>query len=98
MSKGGTWVYRDGKLVPKNRATPRNVASYVISDTMVPTLHMANGKTYDSKSKFRRTTKDYHCVEVGDQKFKPREFGPPKLDNRQRAEHIKQAIHELRNR
>jgi len=36
-----------------------------ISDGMNDTRHMADGKIYDSKSRFRKATKRAGCVEVG---------------------------------
>lgn len=72
------------------------VSVYFNSDTMEPTRHMASGKYFTSKSKFRRETKAYGCIEVGNETtIKPRQ--PIKLDKRQRREDIKKAIHELKN-
>ena len=42
-------------------------ASYVISDIMPETRHMANGKTYTSKSEYRKATKAAGCIEVGNE-------------------------------
>lgn len=39
--------------------------AYVISDTMDGIVHPANGKRYDSKSRFRDETRARGCVEVG---------------------------------
>lgn len=98
-----TYVYRNGKLVDKRTAPPRNnklgSASYVISDEMAETRHMADGKYYTSKAKFRIATREAGCVEVGTETatlLKPRK--PVELDRGQRREAIQQAIHQLRNR
>lgn len=98
-----TFVYRNGKLVDRNKAGPRNAklgnASFVISDEMAETKHMADGKMYTSKAKFRQATRDAGCVEVGNETstlLKPRQ--PVVLDQGRRRENIRQAIHELRNR
>lgn len=97
------YVYRNGKLVDKNLAGPRNAklgkASFVISDEMAETRHMADGKHYTSKAKFRQATRDAGCVEVGTETttlLKPR----PKinLDSGRRRDDIRRAIYELRNR
>lgn len=40
-------------------------ALYVISDTISGTWHPGDGKYYDSKSQFRRTTRSVGAVEVG---------------------------------
>ena len=34
-------------------------------DTIPPTWHPADGKIYDSKSQFRKVTKEHGCVEMG---------------------------------
>jgi hypothetical protein len=98
-----TYVYRNGKLVDKNTAPPRNSklgkASFVISDEMPETRHMADGKYYTSKAKFREATRAAGCVEVGNETstlLKPRK--PIELDRNQRREHIRQVINDLRNR
>ena len=98
-----TFVYRKGKLVEKHLAPPRNVklgrAHQVISDEMPETRHMADGKYYTSKKKFREATRAAGCVEVGNETstlLKPRE--KVSLDPRQRREHIREAIHQLKNR
>jgi hypothetical protein len=70
----------------------------VISDTMDLTRHMADGRFYDSKHRFREVTKAHGCVEIGtDTSFlKPRK--PIKLDRRQRRDDIRRAIYDLRNK
>lgn len=93
-----SYVMRDGELVPKHLAAPLfepNVAPNIIRDGMDATVHMATGRVFESKSAFRRETKAAGCVEVGDHKFKPRV--PIKLDKRERVEHVKRAIYELKN-
>lgn len=98
-----TFVYRNGKLVDKRHAPPKSekhgTASFVISDEMPHTRHMADGKYYTSKAKFRQATRAHGCVEVGTETqtlLKPRK--PIELDRSQRREAIRQSIHELRNR
>lgn len=63
------YVYRDGKLVPKAEAAPLYAAPMVIRDQMDALLHPATGQMIDSKSKFRQTTKDAGCIEVGTSSF-----------------------------
>ena len=92
-----TYVFRDGKLVPKAEAAPLNAGPFVLRDHMDATWHPANGKRYDSKSEFRRATKAAGCIEVGDAPLVGRVSAPPKLDNRQRAEDIKRSIYQLKN-
>jgi hypothetical protein len=96
-----TFVYRNGQLVDKRYAPPKvegDQAAYVISDIMPETRHMANGKTYTSKSEYRKATKAAGCIEVGNETstlLKPRK--PIQLDRGQRREDIKRTIYEMRN-
>ena len=98
-----TYVYRNGELVDKRFTPPKEdkhgTAAFVISDTMDPTRHMADGKMYDSKVKFRQATRDAGCVEVGTETatlLKPRQ--QVQLDSGKRRDDIRKAIYELRNR
>lgn len=97
-----TYVYRNGQLVDKQFAAPKHAganASYVISDEMAPTRHMADGKFYTSKKKFRDATRAAGCVEVGNETatlLKPRT--PIPLDRGARREAIRHAIHQLQRR
>ena len=70
MAKTGTWVMRDGKLVPKHLAGPKHSGRVrgVISDTMDALIHPCTGKLMDSKSEFRKVTKAKGGVEVGNDK------------------------------
>ena len=73
-------------------------ATHVISDTMEPTRHMADGKMYTSKAKFRQATKASGCIEVGSETatiLKPRK--PVQLDRGARRDAIRRSIYELRN-
>lgn len=96
-----TYVYRNGQVIDKRIAPPLHesgAAPNVISDIMDPTRHMANGKYYTSKSRFREATKDAGCVEIGNDSalYKPRK--PIPLSREKRREDIKRTIYELRNR
>lgn len=72
-----------------------------ISDGMEPLRHMAldiNSPPIDSKSKFRKITKEKGCVEVGndtEHMFKPRKRIP--LDRRQRREDLRRAANQVKN-
>ena len=73
-----TYVYHNGKVIDKAKAPAKYLAgkaAYVISDEMAPTKHMADGRHYTSKAKFRRATKDAGCVEVGND---PAIYGRPR--------------------
>ena len=63
-----TYVYHNGKVIDKAKAPMKyftGKAAYVISDEMDATKHMADGRMYTSKHKFRQATRDAGCVEVG---------------------------------
>lgn len=87
-------------MVEASIAGPKHVsasATGVISDTMAPTRHMADGRTYDSKSKFREATKAAGCIEVGNETetiLKPRKR--IELSREQRRNEIRRAIAQLR--
>ena len=97
-----TYVYRNGEMVEKSIAdalySDDGPRLRYISDHMDPLQHPVSGKTYDSKSEFRRATKAAGCIEVGDQKDYGIRREKPKLDKRERVEHIKRSIQELKNR
>lgn len=74
-----------------------NSAAYVISDTMQPLRHMANGRMYDSKAAFRQATKDAGCIEVGSETStltKPRQR--IELSRESRRNEIRKVISQLR--
>jgi hypothetical protein len=73
LSIRGTFVYRDGELVPKHLAAPliprgaRSTMSapYLIGDTTDAFQSMADGKMYDSKSSYRAELKRQGLREIG---------------------------------
>lgn len=90
-----TYVFRDGRLVPKQEAAPlRRV--HVISDTMAPAKHMGTGRVHDSKAKFRADTKAMGLDEVGTEPVRPSRRLEP--DTHDIVNDIKRAIAELRSR
>src|SRR5690349_20907797 len=70
-----------------------------ISDSMGDyTWHPADGKYYDSKSKFRQVTKAHGCIEVGNEtKTLTKQRKQTKLSKKQRREDIKRAVWEIKN-
>lgn len=58
--KDGAWV--PGWVVRAERA-PHSL--HIIGDEMEPLQHPVSGQTVDSKSQFRRMTRDAGCVELG---------------------------------
>lgn len=106
-----SFVHYDGKLISKDeyyaikymksahlQMTVGNMPVVIRynSDNMDATRHMASGKFFTSKAKFRAETKAYGCIEVGND-VKVASRRPIKLDKRKRREDIKQAISELKN-
>ena len=95
-----TFVYRNGEIVDKRFAAPKEThgsAAYVISDEMPETRHMADGRMYTSKAKFREATRAAGCVEVGTETatlMKPRQR--VELSREQRRNEIRRAISQLR--
>lgn len=62
------WCPVEKRLVPKTDQQRGATAPFIISDTIDPTWHPADGRKYDSKSRFRRTTKAAGCTEVGNER------------------------------
>lgn len=62
----------------------------VMTDTMELTEHV-DGKFYDSKSAFRRVTKENGMVEMGNDPARLRRPEPPKVDPQKRREDVKKA-------
>lgn len=65
-----TYVMRDGKLVEKHLAAPKGSSFVrgVISDSIPDLVHPATGKKMDSKSAFRKVTKDHGYIEMGNER------------------------------
>lgn len=73
--KGRTYVMRDGRLVLKRRERPASARVHVISDDLGTQLEhhgYADGRRTDSKSQFRRWTKDAGLVEKGNDRERPK--------------------------
>lgn len=90
-----TYVMRNGKLVPKHLAAPREGrVNGVITDTMQAMRHPITQKLMDSKSQFRAVTRAHGCVEVGNETQRDTR----RLDNfdsNSRKADISRAIQEL---
>lgn len=67
-----------------------------IGDEINPTRHMANGKYYTSKKKFRDATKAAGCVEVGNESpIRPKSYTPT-TSRKELRENIRQGIRALK--
>lgn len=66
----GKWVYDSAtqKLVEKVPTVIVTSAPAVHQDTIAPTWHPATGEMFDSKSAFRRVTKEKGYVEIDDKR------------------------------
>ncbi len=91
----GKWHDLDRPWPKRCARGTKNNAPYVISDTMIPTKHMATGRVIDSKAKFRAETRASGCIEIGNEAVKARKSIP--LDRGKRRDDIKKAIYDLRN-
>lgn len=104
----GRYVYRpnhpqanENGMVPVEIAGPRHEkesTAFVISDTMQPVRNMLDGKFYDSKSKFRSTTRAYGCEEVGTDKSIMQDRPERRIDMRGIEHDVKRAIQEVASR
>jgi hypothetical protein len=88
-------------MIEAHLAVARETGSavQVIRDEMEATRHMADGKYYTSKAKFRAATRAHGCLEVGNETetlLKPR--SAPSLSREQRKDDIRRAIEQLRGR
>jgi len=96
-----TFVIRAGKLIDKDRAPPLierfGEGPNIISDSMAETRHMADGKYYSSKAKFREITKAHGCIEVGDDSSLGKPRKPKMLDRSKRVSDIKNSIEKLKS-
>ena len=90
------YVMRNGKLVDKATAPPKDTGPVrgVISDTMTAMRHPITQQFTESKSQFRKTTKAYGCVEVGNDVQRDTRVQSG-FDSASRKADIAQAIREL---
>lgn len=100
-----TYVWRGGELIEKDHAPPLveiHAESdlprpHVQSDTMEATRHMADGRVFTSKAKFRAHTRAHGCIEVGDQRgYGLKRKFVPKPDKAERRRDVAKAVSELR--
>ena len=83
----------DAALTSSNRGAD---APQIIRDEMDATRHMADGRYYTSKAKFRSATKSAGCIEVGNEiKTVTQPRKPAVLSREQRREAIRGAIRQL---
>lgn len=86
------YVLRDGSLVPKREAEAIYAAPMVIRDGMDDLRHPVTGEMFDSKSKFRQTTKAAGCIELGNDRFTPSR--PTEADVRNDVHKAVQMLHQ----
>lgn len=60
-----TYILLDGNLVEVQRLPRPRAFPAIISDHMSATMHPADGRQYESKSEFRRITREHGLVEIG---------------------------------
>ncbi len=71
------YIFRGGRWVEYEKR-PRDSRVHVIADTVdKPFKSMADGKTYDSKSRYRAEAKARGYIEVGNERVEPETYEPP---------------------
>ncbi len=84
----GRQVYR---RIPEEIKTRSHLPTpFVVSDVMDLTEHL-DGKFYDSKSRYRKVTKEHGCIEVGNDPARLRPKQKPKPDRQGIRDAIKVA-------
>lgn len=81
----------DWYSIEAEKAPSKGTGTVIIEDTMAPTWHPADGKYYDSKSKFRQVTKAHGCVEVGND-YKTSDGGFRGLTEKRQAPSVRESI------
>jgi hypothetical protein len=69
------WNPETGEWTEADRRIP-SARLGIVTDTIDPLEHPCDGRLYDSKSAFRRTTKAHGCEEVGPHKPQVRDYEP----------------------
>jgi hypothetical protein len=90
-----TYCYRNGRVVKKTARHYEQGSVSIIRDEMDATRHMADGKMYTSKAKFRQATRDAGCIEVGNDPaaLRPRRATMPTREERRVA--IRQSVRNM---
>lgn len=84
------YIWHGGEWVLDERRRRASEAPYIVKDGMDPVQHMGNGRVYDSKSAFRRATRDLHLVELGNDA--PAGTSKIPVDRKELREDIRQAM------
>lgn len=87
------WVVRDGELMEVAEESASEVeAPFIIDDTMGPIRSMANGRVYDSKSRYMQSIRDRGLEVVGNDLLskKPRNI-PDKITEKVILDKIEKA-------
>jgi hypothetical protein len=86
------YVWHEGQWYPVGRHVPAPRV-HIIGDHMDATKHMADGRTYDSKSAFRAATRAAGCVELGNDA--PVGAPPPDVNRAELRNDIRTAFEQL---
>jgi hypothetical protein len=91
-----TYVIRDGQLVPKRLAAPRNAphgaGPFIISDT-IDLVNPLDGRRYDSRQAYDRVARARGLVEVGSEDLSKHIGRRPEPAQREIVEAIRHAMH-----
>jgi hypothetical protein len=86
------YVWHEGQWYPVGpHVLPPRI--HIIGDHMAAARHMANGRTYDSKSAFRAATRAAGCVELGNDA--PVAPPPPAVNRAELRNDIRTAFEQL---
>ena len=85
--------YRGAWLDVTNAKRPPSVGPYIVRDAMNACFHPATGELMDSKSAFRRVTREHGLVELGNDA--PSAFAAPAIQPRDVAADVAQAYEML---
>ena len=98
---GETYVFRDGKVIPKHLAPPlhprHGSGPMIISDFTEPVKSLVDGHRYSSKRQYRDHLRAHGCVEVGnDFNAMPQKNAPSGVDTNV-APAIAQAVEQVKS-
>lgn len=85
-------IIRNGVLYEASKAPRKAEAPSVITDTMDAMMHHAIGRPVDSKSAFRRITRDHGYEEVGNEQQK---VSKPETPDQVYRDHVEKAMAEV---
>ncbi len=68
-----SWVQVNGELIPKEEYYGSKEQYVMIMPDIKPYKSMITGEEISSRSKHRNHLRQHNCIEIGNEKFKPKE-------------------------